>query len=83
MIINNIKWQKGQYIAAFMKCSLVSLLLYCDGTLLIFPLPGHLLNSHVRIDDLEIANFKRIADFWNSTLIFGEERLGVPSSGHI
>lgn len=46
-----------------MKCFLVSLFLYCDGILLIFLLFGYLLNLYVRIDDLEIVNFKRIVDF--------------------
>lgn len=48
----------------------------------VFLLPGHLLNSYIRIDDIESANFKRIAEFWNNSFILGEERLGVPSSGH-
>lgn len=28
-----------------------------------FPIPGPLLNSYIRLDDIEIANFKRIAEF--------------------
>ena len=54
--INNPKCQKVQCIAAFMKV--------CIGQFaFVFPLPGHLLNSYVRVDDIEPANFKRIAEF--------------------
>lgn len=64
MFINNIKHEKEQCFVPFMKmCFLVNLLLYCADTLLIFSLLGHLLNSYVRIDDIEIANLKRVAGF--------------------
>lgn len=54
--INNTTCQKVQCVAAFMKM--------CIGQFaFVFLLPGHLLNSYIRIDDIEGANFKRIAEF--------------------
>lgn len=80
-LINNIKCQKAQCVAAFIKM--------CIGqfAFVLWWYPDNMSTTWVLIQlvcknrCIETANLKRIAKFQNNTVILEEERLSVPSSG--